>query len=262
VDIGPKAAVPNLLLALNELGISPKQINYIVLTHIHIDHAGGVGTVTKEMTWANVLAHESAHSHLINPAVLWEASLKTLGDLALKYGNIEPVPENKIMNVTDGMILNLGLGLKLEIYLTPGHAAHHLSLFDRANNVLIAGEAAGVCINGKVRPATPPPFKLEQTLSSIDKLIALKPQKLCYGHFGCYDNGLERLKLYREKILAWYEITNSATKAGKRPEEILLVLRKKDKDLNYLDALDKHEYRREFVLTINTIRGLASAEKE
>ena len=257
IDVGPTAAIPNLLSALTEAGMSPKEIDYIVLTHIHIDHAGGVGTAIKELSNAKVLAHSRARSHLIDPTMLWKGSLKTLGDLALKYGPIEAVPEDRIVVATDQMKLDLGHGLALEIHLTPGHAAHHLSIFDRASGVLIAGEAAGVCIDGMVRLATPPPFKLEETLSSIDKLIALQPQRLCYGHFGCYDNGLERLKLYREKLLAWYETVNSAARAGKNPEDILQLLREKDKSLAYLDGLDRDEYNREFVLLVNTINGLA-----
>ena len=257
VDVGPTAAIPNLLSALTEAGISPKEIDYIVLTHIHIDHAGGVGTVIKELSNAKVLAHSRARSHLIHPTMLWKGSLKTLGDLALKYGPIEAIPENRIVVATDQMKLDLGHGLALEIHLTPGHAAHHLSIFDRVSGVLIAGEAAGVCIDGMVRLATPPPFKLEETLSSIDKLIALEPQRLCYGHFGCYDNALERLKLYREKLLTWYETVNSAARAGKKPEDILLLLREEDSSLAYLDGLDRDEYNREFALLINTIKGLA-----
>ena len=256
IDVGPTAAIPNLLSALTEAGMSPKEIDYIVLTHIHIDHAGGVGTAIKELSNAKVLAHSRARSHLIDPTMLWKGSLKTLGDLALKYGPIEAVPEDRIVVATDQMKLDLGHGLALEIHLTPGHAAHHLSIFHPASGVLIAGEAAGVCIDGAVRLATPPPFKLEETLSSIDKLIALEPQRLCYGHFGCYDNGLERLKLYREKLLAWYETINSASKAGKNPEDILLFLREEDSSLAYLDGLDRDEYNREFALLINTINGL------
>lgn len=257
IDVGPTAAIPNLLSALTEAGISPKEIDYIVLTHIHIDHAGGVGTAIKELSNAKVLAHSRARSHLIDPTMLWKGSLKTLGDLALKYGPIEAVPEDRIVVATDQMKLDLGYGLALEIHLTPGHAAHHLSIFDRASGVLIAGEAAGVCIDGMVRLATPPPFKLEETLSSIDKLIALEPQRLCYGHFGCFDNGLERLKLYKEELLTWYETVNSAARAGKNPEDILLLLREEDKSLAYLDGLGRDDYNREFALLINTIKGLA-----
>ena len=153
VDTGPTAAISNLLSAVAGLGMDPKEIDYIVLIHIHIYHAGRAGTAIKEMSNARVLAHSRACSHLIEPTMLWKASLKTLGNLALKYGTIEPIPEDRVAVATDQMKLDPGPGLALEIYLTPGHAAHHLSVFDRANGVLVAGEAAGVCIDGAVRPA-------------------------------------------------------------------------------------------------------------
>ena len=100
VDIGPAVATPNLLSALTRVGMNPEDIDYIVLTHIHIDHAGGVGTAIKKLTNAKVLAHSRARSHLIDPTPLWKASLKTLGDLAVKYGTFEPVPQDVCVGQT------------------------------------------------------------------------------------------------------------------------------------------------------------------
>jgi len=257
VDTGPSAAIPSLLYALKKIDMNPEDIDYIVFTHIHIDHAGSAGGVSRELPNARIVAHSRAHEHLINPTALWQASLKVLGDYAVKSGPIAPVPEDRIIDATDHMKLDLGNGLTLEIYLTPGHSVHHLSLFDRASGILFAGEAAGVCINGAIRLATPPPFKLDVTLSSIDKLIELKPVKLCYSHFGCYDNALERLELYKHKILEWYEIINQSARIGSKPEEIFKVLREKDRELDYLDNLDSDVYSRELSLIINTIRGVA-----
>jgi glyoxylase-like metal-dependent hydrolase (beta-lactamase superfamily II) len=257
VDTGPTAAIPSLLSALKKADINPEDINYIVFTHIHIDHAGGAGAAAKALPNAKILAHSRAHAHLINTSALWESSLKVLGDYAVKSGPIEPVPEDRLIDAAEGMRLDLGHDLIIEVYLTPGHAVHHLSLFERSKGVLLAGEAAGVCINGKIRVATPPPFKLGVTLSSIDKLIALKPRKLCYSHFGCYDNGLDRLLLYRKKLVNWYEVINSLTSIGKTPEEVLKVLREKDRDLDYLNQLERNVFSREISLLNNSIRGIA-----
>jgi len=259
IDVGPQATIPNLLSALAESNVNPQQIDYIILTHIHIDHAGGIGAAIREMSKARVLAHSRARPHLIDPSKLWEASLSTLGDMAIKYGNIEPVPEDRIIVATDLMKLDIGCGIMLEIHFTPGHASHHLSLFDRAHGLLIAGETAGVCIDGSIRPATPPPFKMEETLHSLDRLIALKPEQLCYGHFGCYDNATERLKLMKQKILEWHKIINSAAKSGKHQEEILSILRKQDNNLDYLNNLDRDTYQREHLLLINDINGLCDS---
>lgn len=246
-----------MLSALSELNISPGEIDYIILTHIHIDHAGGAGTAIREMSAARVIAHSRARSHLIDPTRLWRASQDTLGNLAQQYGSIEPVPEDMVLVAEDLMKLDLGAGLELEVYLTPGHAPHHLSLFDRANGVLIAGEAAGVCLDGAIRLATPPPFRLEETLSSIDRLIALEPQTLCYGHFGCYGNASEKLNFARQKLLDWYEVVNSLAAEGKSSEDILMILREKDSSLDYLNTLNRDEYGREHVLLVNSINGLS-----
>lgn len=257
IDIGPASALPSFLSSLSKIDIKVADIGYIIFTHIHIDHAGSAGGAARALSNAKVLVHPRAREHLINPEALWEASLKVLGDYAVKSGPIEPVPEDRIIEAGDGMKLELGRDLNLEIYFTPGHAVHHLCVFYPAAGLLFSGEAAGVCINGAVRLATPPPFKLEVTLSSIDKLIKLNPRKLCYSHFGCYENGVERLKLYRKKVVEWYEVVNSAARTGKNLEEILRMLRENDKDLDYLDALDGDVYARELSLIFNSIRGLA-----
>ncbi len=262
IDIGPAAAVPSFMAALKEVGINSNDIHYVIFTHIHIDHAGSAGTAAKQLPNAKFIAHSLAHKHLVDPRALWEASLKVLGEYAVKSGPIEPVPEGRILDATDGMKLNLGENLNLEIYLTPGHAAHHLCVFYPASGLLFTGEAAGVCINGAVRLATPPPFKLDITLSSIDKLIALKPNRLCYSHFGCYENGLERLKMYRQKVIEWHEVVTAEAKKGKDMAAILKTLRSKDKELDYLDDLEEDVYAREASLIYNSIRGLAGPDRK
>jgi glyoxylase-like metal-dependent hydrolase (beta-lactamase superfamily II) len=172
------------------------------------------------------------------------------------------VPKDRIVAAEDLMQINLGSGLMLEVHHTPGHAPHHLSLLDRTNGLLIAGETAGVCIAGRVRPSTPPPFNLEEALSSIDRLIDLKPKRICYGHFGCYDDALERLKLIKQQLLTWNDSVKSDVEAGKKPEDILLTLREKDRSLAYLDLLDQDGHRRENALLINSIIGLSHSARK
>ncbi len=257
IDPGPRAAIPNLLTGLRGLGLRPEEIDYIVLTHIHIDHAGGAGTAIREMTNARVVAHERGHAHLVDPTRLWLASQETLGELAEQYGSIEPVPEDRLVTATDGMRLVLG-GLALEILLTPGHAAHHLSLFEPAEGVLLAGDAVGVFTSGVLRPTTPPPFRLEETLSSIDRMIALSPRKLCFAHRGCQDEAVGMLAASRQKTIEWYHIVNQAAQRGNGVAEVLALLREKDRSLDYLDGLSPDEYSRDVSLLENTIRGMSA----
>ncbi len=258
IDTGPASAVPNLVAGLKTLGIRPQEIAYIFLTHVHIDHAGGIGAAVRELPNAAVIAHPRARKHLIDPTELWEASRKTLGELADDYGKIEAVPESRLTNAADGMTVELGKRMKLEILLTPGHAPHHLSLFNRSDNIVFAGEAAGICLGGKIlRSGTPPPFSLTDYLTSLDHLIALKPNKIAYGHFGCYDHATEKLETVKRQVMEWYRIVTMGKKAGKTTEEIFQLMRDHDPNLKYLNDLEPGDFAREYKFLINSIKGLA-----
>ncbi len=257
VETGPTVAVPNLLKGLDELGVARNEIDYIFLTHIHIDHAGGIGTAAKALPNARVVVHERGRRHLVDPTRLWKASVDTLGEIALRYGEIEAVPEERIIDASDEMEIDLG-GVVLETLLTPVHAPHHLSIYCKPDKVLLSGEAAGCLCDGRPRPATPPPFHMEVSLASLDRLIAFAPDKICFGHFGCYDDAVTRMKTARQQMVTWYETINAAAAAGKEPEEILDQLRKEDSALEFLSGLDEATFDREHALLLNTIKGMSA----
>jgi glyoxylase-like metal-dependent hydrolase (beta-lactamase superfamily II) len=259
VDVGPQVTIPGLLAALAAARVSPEEIDYIILTHIHMDHAGGIGRAAKEMKNAQVLVHPRAYDHLIDPSVLWQASQAALGSLALKYGKIEPVPADRIISVKDGMDLDLGKDLNLEIYYTPGHAPHHIAVFAKSDSVLLAGDMAGIDMNGFLRPGTAPPFRLQDYLDSLDKMIALQPQKIGYAHFGCYTNAVDRLKSLRAQTLRWYEIAQAGVKENRTPEEILRVILEGENHSVNVQAMVPAVYQREYPLILNTVRGLMTA---
>lgn len=259
-DVGPRVAIPGLLSALSQAGVSPDEIDYIILSHIHIDHAGGTGTAIGAMKNARVVVHERGRSHLVDPTALWKSSVEVLGQAAINYGSYEPVPDSRIIPAEEGMKIDLGKGMVLEIYLTPGHAAHHLSVFDRKRGVLLAGDSAGVCLNGFLRLNTPPQFRIGEYMKSLDKMAALRPDKLGYAHFGCYDNAIKRLDDIRKKIYSCYEIAQSAVKEGKTDEEIVHIIRDKDKTLDVLDKMDKDTYEMEYLLLLNSVQGLMTAK--
>ena len=259
VDVGPQVTIPGLIAALAAAGVSPEEIDYIILTHIHMDHAGGIGLAVQKMKNAQVLVHPQAGKHLVDPSALWKASLAALGSLALTYGKIEPVPPDRIILAEDGMPLNLGNDLNLDIYHTPGHAPHHIAVFAHKGRILLAGDMAGIDMNGFLRPGTAPPFRLQEYLASIDRMVALQPLKIGYAHFGCYDGAVELLHYILAQTMRWHEIARAGVKDNKTPEEILRVILDRENHSENVQTMLPAVYRREYPLILNTIRGLMSA---
>lgn len=259
LDIGPRIGVKGRLESLREAGLEPGEIDYIILTHIHIDHAGGAGTALKSMKNARVIVHPRGRQHLIDPDALWNASLESSRELSLQYGQYEPVPEDRVMVAEEGMKLDLGKGISLEFIMTPGHASHHMSIFERSSGVIFAGDSAGLYTSGVLRLTAPPPFRPADYLSSIDKMIALQPQLLGYAHFGCYPDAVARLSKTKEKVRVWSEIAQAGVKTGKTPEEVALDIRKRDRELEYLNFLEKDEFERDNHQFVLTVSGLMTA---
>jgi glyoxylase-like metal-dependent hydrolase (beta-lactamase superfamily II) len=201
VDVGPSATVPHLLSALAELDAGRPGL--LLLTHIHIDHAGGIGAVSAAFPQATVVCHPRAVEHLIDPERLWQGSLKTLGEIAKSYGPIPPLPAGRVLacdRLQDDTITCIE---------TPGHAVHHVSFL--LKDLLFAGEVAGVhlpmnTVETYLRPATPPRFMLETSIDSIDRVAALSPQHICYGHIGMRDNAVAMLNANRDQLLRWREM--------------------------------------------------------
>lgn len=201
VDVGPSVTVQALESALHELGI--RSLGYIFLTHIHLDHAGGIGHMAQRFPNTPIVCHPSAIAHLGDPTRLWEGSLNTLGDTARAYGPIQPTPENRLVNVENFK------DLPIKAFITPGHAPHHVAFMD--GPFLFAGEACGVHLelaSGDVyhRPATPPKFFLDTTLNSIDLLLAQRPEIICFGHYGLSDQATHWLSFHKKQLMLWESI--------------------------------------------------------
>jgi glyoxylase-like metal-dependent hydrolase (beta-lactamase superfamily II) len=207
LDPGPACSLPNLFTALDELKISLEDIDYVICSHIHLDHSGGIGHALKSMPKAIGIVHVNGQPHLINPSRLWEGSQKVLGNLARDYGEPEPVSPERLVIATEGMIIDL-VGIRLEVFSTPGHASHHISFFERKTGKLFSGEAAGVNLTsqGGLRPATPDPFDLKLSLESIDKMIALNPNTIYYAHFGKFENPILQLNSLKAQLYLWGKV--------------------------------------------------------
>lgn len=256
VDVGPAATIPILVKSLETLGIS--HLDAILLTHIHIDHAGGTGDLSLLFPETPIVCHESGIKHLTDPSRLWDGSLKTLGHTAMVYGPFRAVPPNLLHEASrfqrHGIVS----------IMTPGHAPHHVSYL--LSLYLFAGEAGGVFINISrdnyyLRPATPPRFFLETSIESIDALIATKPSMICYGHFGMSEDAAEMLKTHKKQLLIWKNIIeNEMIRFKKTHTEDFIAcclnkLLKEDPNLKGFAHMDEAVQERERGFLQNSIKG-------
>ena len=208
VETGPTSSIPNLLSGLKELNVKPEEVAYVAVSHIHLDHGGGVGTLMKHLPNAKVIVHQRGAPHVANPEKLWEQSRKILGSIAEMYGKPEPVPSERIIAANDGMVFNVGNNVELKVVETLGHASHHQSYYETFSGGIFPGDAAGIYISefDVIVPTTPSPFRLDIALVSLDKLVSLKPKVLYYSHFGNAYNTVKRLKIYAEQLKLWAKI--------------------------------------------------------
>ena len=254
VDPGPASTIPHLAERLKRLGID--RIDHVLLTHIHLDHAGGTGHLLEHFPDAKVNCHPKGIPHLVAPQRLWEESKKVLGKVAEAYGEMAPVPEASIawqdrIPVGDGVI---------EAMETPGHAAHHVSY--RAGDLLFAGEVGGVYVplDGGLycRPATPPPFQHGTFRDSIDRVAALDVKLVCVGHYGCRQDVAELFERARRQIDFWVDTARRHFGAGSDPfeEAVLTDLIAGDPYMARWTSLPEDIRTRERTFCSNSIRGI------
>jgi glyoxylase-like metal-dependent hydrolase (beta-lactamase superfamily II) len=218
VETGTSTSAPVVRAALAALGIAPADLATVVVTHIHLDHAGGVGDIAAMFPAAQVVVHEKGARHLADPSRLMASARMVYGDaLDVLFGELAPVPADRLRTLDDVGVVDLGDGRRLESYYSPGHARHHVGLVDSANGDLYVGDAAGVYIpeTGDLRPATPPPdFDLEMALASIARFASLGPSRLLFSHYGPVSDVAATLERSAEEISVWVSHTRAARGAG------------------------------------------------
>jgi glyoxylase-like metal-dependent hydrolase (beta-lactamase superfamily II) len=256
VDVGPAATIPLLIKSLEALKIS--HLDAILLTHIHIDHAGGIGDLSLLFPETPIVCHEIGIQHLRDPSRLWEGSLKTLGHTARVYGPFRPVHPN-LLHEASGF-----QGHGIVSIMTPGHAPHHVSYL--LSTYLFAGEAGGIFIdmsgdNYYLRPATPPRFFLNTYTESIDALIATKPTMICYSHFGMSEDAVGMLKTHKKQLLIWENIIENEMIRFRQIDDeefidrCLYRLLNEDPNLKGFDHMDEAAQERERGFLKNSIKG-------
>ncbi len=265
VESGPTSSVPNLVSGLEELGVSFEDVQYLAITHVHLDHGGGAGTLLEFLPNAKILVHARGMPHLINPDRLWQSAQTVLGFVSEIFGKPEPVPEERIIPVTEG-IFDLGDGAKLEAIETLGHASHNLSYKESFNNGVFPGDAAGTYFPefDVVVPTTPPPFRLDVALASLDNLISLQPTSLYYSHFGKASNAVQRLKDYKLQLELWAKIAEEGVKQNRSLEQIRDRIIAEDKVMSQIEIasfIRSHQIYSKTVLE-NCVKGFIEYAKQ
>jgi glyoxylase-like metal-dependent hydrolase (beta-lactamase superfamily II) len=218
IETGSQSSVAALLAALAELNVDPADLAGIAVTHIHLDHAGGVGDVAQAFPNATVYVHEKGARHLADPTRLINSAAMVYGDrLDSLYGRLEPTAAERIHVLADGEDLPVDANRVLTTIDSPGHAKHHLALHDSETGLLFAGEAVGVCLpdSGVLRPATPPPdFDLDQAVTSLHKFVDRRPTGLAFSHFGLVPDVMPTLLAAEEVLYKWAEVAERAWRDG------------------------------------------------
>jgi glyoxylase-like metal-dependent hydrolase (beta-lactamase superfamily II) len=258
IDPGPLATIDELIEYLSDRGCTPStssksdQLFAILLTHIHIDHAGGVGALSEIYSSAKVVAPKRSIKHLIDPTRLKESSSAVLGSLMLHYGDIVPVPEDRLVAAEDEFD---GVSYWKAIP-TPGHSPDHTSYL--IDEYLFCGEALGVtCVPISElyrRPATPPRFEKEPYLRSINELAKLAPRTVCFGHFGSLDCSNDPFGQSKAQIERWISIITE--NINSTDNETIQILVEKDPLFTPYRDLPEAIKRREDIFIINSIRGI------
>jgi glyoxylase-like metal-dependent hydrolase (beta-lactamase superfamily II) len=258
VETGPTTSIGNLLEGLREIGIRNDEVNYVAVSHVHIDHAGGAGMLLKHLPNARLLAHPRGASHLVKPEKLWTQTKQVLGKIAEMYGKIHPVPEKRIIQAKNEMIIELGEGVKFKVLETLGHASHHLSFYENSSKGIFTGDAAGVYLEklDVVLPTTPPPFHLEITLSSLACLKKMNPERLYYTHFGVRDDAIKRLEAYTAQLKLWARVVVEGMEDGEDLEAIYERVLKEDASIGEAaDFIRNHLVLRRGVV-MQSVQGL------
>jgi glyoxylase-like metal-dependent hydrolase (beta-lactamase superfamily II) len=228
VETGPTTSVPHVVAGLERLGVGPGDLAHIVLTHIHLDHGGGAGTLCERFPNATVWVHELGAPHLAEPDRLVASATRVYGELQMTslFGPVAPVPAQRIRSVSDGDVIELG-DRSLFAASTPGHAKHQVALVDSISGAVFTGDALGIHPPDipVLRPATPPPdYDLELAVRSIERIRSLAGELLLFSHFGPVTEVDRICDLAVKRFCDWTEAVRVAMDRTSDLDEIVKLL--------------------------------------
>ncbi len=215
IETGPGSTLTTIKQSLATLGLGLVNLKAILVTHIHLDHAGAAGQLASE-TGAALYVHERGAPHLIDPSRLLASAERIYGDnMQTLWGTMLPAPQEKVVALTGGECLNI-VGHTIDVLYTPGHASHHVS-FLLGGETLFTGDAAAIHFAGSpvIRPALPPPeVDLETWQDSIEKMLAVKPTRLLLTHYGEVQDAESHLRNVIERNQRWADVVLEGMRNG------------------------------------------------
>jgi glyoxylase-like metal-dependent hydrolase (beta-lactamase superfamily II) len=225
VETGPGTSVEPVTAALDHLGVAPAELAHIVLTHIHLDHAGGVGQLAGRFPNATVWVHQRGAAHLVDPTRLVASTARVWGEPEMRelFGRVTPVATDRVRPLGDADTISLG-GRDLAVLDTPGHASHHVALVDSGTGAVFTGDALGIHVPDLpvLRPATPPPeFDLERYVASIERIRAAARSILLFAHFGPLADVDATCDLAIWRVRDWASVVEGAMAETEDPDELV-----------------------------------------
>jgi glyoxylase-like metal-dependent hydrolase (beta-lactamase superfamily II) len=234
VECGPALAIDNVIAGMRALGMDPDDLAYLVLTHIHLDHAGGAGDVAAAFPNATVVVSEVGARHMHDPERLNASANRVYGPLFdTVYGACTPIEAERLLGVADGDTVDLGGGRTLELMYTPGHAKHHIGVHDSGTGAIFTGDSVGVRLPGMsyIRPATPPAdFHLEAALESIDRYRRREPARIYLAHYGHVDPADAALDEAEDRLRLWAATAEAAYHTSTELDHVAETLKQRFQD--------------------------------
>jgi len=222
IDPGPTSTLQALRAGLQEHGLRVQDLHAILLTHIHLDHSGSVGSLVKENPQLDVFVHEFGAKHMADPAKLLASAARLYGgEMDRMYGEFLPVPQDNLRPLAGGEVVTVG-ARKFSVLYSPGHASHHLTFWDSLDKTAFIGDVGGITVEGDtfIMPATPPPdISLDLWNKSLDAIAALKPQRIFLTHFGYQRDAIAHMERYRKKLADWAVLAKDLLESGKSEED-------------------------------------------
>lgn len=239
VETGPSPSVKHIKQGLEHLGFSLDEVKYIIVTHIHLDHAGGAGLLLRDCPNARVVVHPRGKRHLAAPEKLIAGARAVYGDnFSDLFDPVIPIPEERLLVKNEGDTLNIGPECTLEFFDTPGHAKHHFSIYDPISNGIFTGDTVGIRYEQLVRegidfflPSTSPNhFDPEMMQQSIDRIRDMHPDRIYYGHFGMTEKVTTALDQVSQWLNQFVEVGEQVVAEGKGYDELATRLMQRVKD--------------------------------